>query len=224
MTVSRLGAPCYELLPALCHVDCEISLPSQLLPAQVSSSGFLWLVGTSLESFLQEGGFPWKSWSAIRLGSMLWRLHKLVSREATSFVSADSHYGLGCPEQEWANGLEKNQQWNSTFFPFFFFFWKHLNQQSKNAIKEGLKPLGKYGEVSRQFNVQIFPLLLSFHAWTSRRPCRMFSVPASHLPCVTASWFYWCFQAHSCFSPTPQWSLLCIPEVLCQAILRMART
>ena len=46
----------------------------------------------------------------------------------------------------------------------FFFFWKHLNQQRKNALKERLKRLGEYGEVSRQFNVQIFPLLLSFHA------------------------------------------------------------
>ena len=134
MTVSRLGAPGYELLPALCHVDCEISLPSRLLPAQVSSSGFLWLVGTSLESFLQERGSPWKSWSAIRLGSMLWRLHKLVSREAASFVSADSHYGLGCPEQEWANGLEKNQQWNLAFFPFFF-----LLETFKSAKKKCYK-------------------------------------------------------------------------------------
>ena len=223
MTVSWLGAA--GMSSCLCCVTWAVRPPFLLdfcLPTEVSSSGFLWLVGTGLESFLREGGSPWKSWSTIRLGSMPWRLHKLVSCEAASFVSADNHYGLGCPEQEWANGLEKNQHWNSTFFPFFF--WKRLNQQRKNALKERLKRLGEYGEVSRQFNVQIFPLLLSFHAWTSRRPRRMFSVLPSPCPALTASWFYWCFQAHSCYSPTPQQSLLCISEVLCQGILRMART
>lgn len=34
---------------------------------------------------------------------------------------------------------------------FSFFFWKHLNLQRKNAIKE--RHIGEYGEVSRQFNV-----------------------------------------------------------------------
>lgn len=28
MTVSRLGAPGYERLPALCHADCKISTPA----------------------------------------------------------------------------------------------------------------------------------------------------------------------------------------------------
>lgn len=65
---------------------------------------------------------------------------------------------------------------------FFLFFWKHLNQQRENAIKERLKRLGENGEVSRQFNVQIFPLLLSLHAGTSRRPRRLFPVPPSPLP------------------------------------------
>lgn len=60
---------------------------------------------------------------------------------------------------------------------FFLFFWKHLNQQRENAIEERLKRLGENGEVSRQFNVQIFPLLLSLHARTSGRPRRLFPVP-----------------------------------------------
>lgn len=43
--------------------------------------------------------------------------------------------------------------------------------KEKNAMKERLRSLGEYGEGSRQFNVQIFPLLPSLHFRTSsRRP------------------------------------------------------
>lgn len=82
MTVSRLGAA--GTSSCLRCVTWAVRPPFLLdscLPTEVSSLGFLWLVGTGLQSFLREGGSPWKSWSAIRLGSMPWRLHKLVSRK-----------------------------------------------------------------------------------------------------------------------------------------------
>lgn len=84
--------------------------PNSCLHTQVSSSGFLSVVDTGRGSFLQEGSSPWKSWSTFLLGSMLWRLHKSVNREAASFGSADNSYGLGYPGQEWANGLEKKSE------------------------------------------------------------------------------------------------------------------
>ena len=69
-------------------------------------------------------------------------------------------------------------------------------------MEERLRSLGEYGEGSRQFNVQIFPLLPSLHSKTSsRRPWGIFSVPPSTLPYAYCFLVLMMFSTPSRFSP-----------------------
>jgi hypothetical protein len=104
----------------------------------------------------------WNCCSAFLLRSIMWSLHKLVSGWAAGFVSADNNYGLGCPEQEWASSLEKNQQWNSTFSPSLVTSKSAKEKGSRIKARESRMRWESPRQVSSDIPAKSFTMHLNF--------------------------------------------------------------